>query len=339
MRIWVTLSFLFLLGSSAHPQEPDRPQQHITFGPDDTQRCLKCHGMANFGFRDSATSSVHSYSVSADVFKASIHAKVHCQQCHSDIKEYPHQFEKTRVKVSCGDECHAVDSTGSKYTHRIVVSEFEHSAHRKGLTSAAEDNPTCTTCHGSGDPHAIARARMSVPPREKMQLCISCHENSPVMAKHSVDPEAVGSYRRSFHYKAIKFGLTTTAVCQDCHAAHKILPKDSLESSISPKNIERTCGKEGCHPGARMNFAMSGANHLALRMEHEPLLRWMEKFFIVLTAGTMAMLLAGIVLDVQRKFGWVLVLGRIVSPLLRNARSVGRLLSTLMKLTRSVLID
>ena len=79
--------------------------------------------------------------------------------------------------------------------------------------------------------------------------------------------DAVDSYRRSFHYKAIRFGETNTAVCQDCHTVHDVLPKDSAHSSIADANLPKTCGQSDCHPGAQMNFSMSGANHLDLRID------------------------------------------------------------------------
>ena len=75
----------------------------------------------------------------------------------------------------------------------------------------------------------------------------------------------------------------------------------------------------------------------------EPLLWFEEKFFMVLTAGTMLMLLVGIVLDVQRKFGWVALLRRLVGAL---GRGLGRLRPSLARsgrrgllLARRVLID
>jgi hypothetical protein len=59
-----------------------------------------------------------------------------------------------------------------------------------------------------------------------------------------------------------------------------------------------------------MNFAMSGANHLRSRIGKDLVLGLEEKLFVVLTIGTMAMLLVGILLDIQRKYGWLRLLGR-----------------------------
>jgi hypothetical protein len=295
--------------------------------------------MTNFAFRDSSTFLVHTFTVNADSFRSSVHGKVHCQQCHADIREYPHTFKPMYAKVSCGTDCHVTDSTGRAYTHEKVFTEFQQSSHRKGLTGENHDDPTCTTCHGSGNPHKVQKALKTISSKEKMLLCISCHQNKEVMIKNKVDPDAVTSYEQSFHYKAIKFGGIRTAVCQDCHTVHRILPKDSTQSSIAVGNIAKTCGQEQCHPGAQMNFSMSGANHLALRVEREPILYAEEKFFVLLTVGTMAMLVIGIVLDVQKKFGWMLVFERLIRRLRGGLDAASELLKALGRISRKVLIE
>ena len=325
--------------TTALAEDRQRPDERIIFAADDTGRCLKCHGMSNFAFRDSAAGALHNYTVNEELFRGSIHGKLHCQQCHAEIKKYPHQFEGQRKKVSCGNECHVADSAGNIYTHQREVNDFSSSVHRKGLTGENPDDPECTSCHGGGNPHAVAQAKKTMSLKEKMGLCITCHDDEALSVRNKLDPQAVSSYRKSFHYKAIKFGETGVAVCQDCHTVHRVLPKDSASSSISVGNIANTCGQEHCHSGAAMNFAMSGANHLDLRIEREPILWYLEKFFIILTAGTMAMLLIGIILDVQRKFGWVIVIGNIGKRLAPTLRVLGDIGTTLLKYSKRILID
>ncbi|HEX9007289.1 MAG TPA: hypothetical protein VF889_08335, partial [Bacteroidota bacterium] len=191
----------------------------------------------------------------------------------------------------------------------------------------------------TGNPHGVMPAQRRLSPQTKMALCAACHDDAPRMVRNKVNPGAVSSYRRSFHYKAIRFGQTNTAVCQDCHTVHHVLPKDSVGSSIAPAHIAGTCGQQQCHPGARLNFAMSGANHLDLKIEEAPLLGYLEKFFVLLTGGTMAMLVAGIILDIQRKFGWLFLLGigfRRLASLLAAASRIGR---PILRFGRKVLID
>lgn len=152
-----------------------------------------------------------------------------------------------------------------------------------------------------------------------MKLCADCHADRARMTAAGVDPDAVGSYMRSFHYKAIRFGASGAAVCEDCHSSHRILPAADPRSTIAAAALPSTCGQSGCHPGARRNFAVSGANHLNLRAKHAPVLALEERFFWLLTSGTLAMLVIGIVLDIQTKFGWLVLLGAALGGISRLA--------------------
>jgi len=309
--------------------------------PDDSslnnRGCLACHAMANLAWRDTS-GIVHGFTVATDTFAASAHGTVECRQCHADISAYPHDVA-TRRKVSCDDDCHATAADGSPYTHREVLGDFRSSAHAAGLTVPSSDSPDCLTCHGKGNAHAIAREDSSRTAREKIALCTGCHDDREMMARNHVDPDAVTSYRRSFHYKAILFGASNTAACQDCHTAHHALPPDSAGSSIGPLHVADTCGQSACHEGATMNFAMSGANHLTIRIDREPVLRLMEEFFLVLTAGTMLLLFAGIVLDIQKTFRWVVLLHRLARWSLRRLTSLGSPIAAAGRFARGVLIE
>lgn len=319
------------------PAPPDRSAR--TAAANDPDGCLRCHGMPNLAVRDSASPAVHLYTVPADRFAASAHAALTCRQCHADVRAYPHVFTTPRRPVSCGADCHATDSAGKAYTHQRALADFANSAHRSGLTDARSASPHCTTCHGGDNPHAVPRSPRTLGLKEKMNQCVACHDDRALMTRRKVNADAVSSYRRSFHYKAILFGSTRAAVCQDCHTAHHALSPDSAASSIAVGNVARTCGQEGCHRGARLNFAMSGANHLALRIEREPFLAFLELFFKVLTLGTMALLVAGIVLDVQVKFGWVALARRLAARLWRQLARLGGPLAHLWGAARRLLID
>jgi len=156
------------------------------------------------------------------------------------------------------------------------------------------DHPTCVTCHG-GNPHDIKPvARMS---RSRgAELCSSCHRRADLMGRYGKNPDAVDSYERSFHGKALlRFGKNDAAACIDCHGHHRIV---SLTASPSRQAVV-TCRK--CHPGAGTSFCVSGANHLRLKMERSLLLTLEDLFFKALTVGVMALLLAVVALDLLRK--------------------------------------
>lgn len=57
-------------------------------GTDNTQRCLKCHGMYNFTYLDSSKTLIN-LSVDSTVFFSSVHGKLQCQACRTRITDYP----------------------------------------------------------------------------------------------------------------------------------------------------------------------------------------------------------------------------------------------------------
>ena len=214
-------------------QNVELPRGPFAIAPNDNSACLKCHGMAGFAFRDSASATARDLSVRAAGFRESVHGELHCQQCHGNITSFPH-LAASRAKVTCADACHATDSSGKVYSHRMVVAEFTSSVHGRSAARGNRDVPDCLTCHGNRNPHEIGRGSKEMSPKEKMALCGNCHDDAAKMARNHVTAEGVRSYRRSFHYKAIRFGETNTAVCQDCHTAHGVLPADRSRSSICP---------------------------------------------------------------------------------------------------------
>lgn len=288
-----------------------------------SSRCLSCHGMPNLAVRESTTGPLRDFSVSP-VFASSVHRNVTCEQCHGDVGPYPHQVR--RAPVTCTQDCHARDRDGGVYTHAATVAAFESSVHRARPGDNGGDHPTCVSCHGDGDAHAI-RSPKALSPVARIAQCASCHDDPARMARNGLDADAVRSYRRSFHYKAITFGATQTAVCQDCHTAHRVRPASDATSTVARASLPATCGQASCHPGAGTRFSVSGANHLDLRVKHEPVLWAEEWLFRLLTGGTMAMLVVGIVLDVQKRFGWMTLVTR-------TARAIQRSLVNVAAMTR-----
>jgi hypothetical protein len=282
-------------------------------------KCFSCHGMNNFSYLAEDLNAIRSLTVSPKKFEKSVHGKLSCTDCHKETKNFPHKPILT--KVGCNQDCHAFDSEGKVYNHSNVVLEFDKSIHAKGKNGKSQDSPNCSNCHGITSPHDIVKVTKTITAHEKMTQCVVCHDNKEMMERNHVEVSAFESYKQSFHYKSIKFKGKASAVCQDCHGVHGILPKDNLESSISNNNLAKTCGKSGCHEGAEINFAMSGANHLKARIDKEPILWWEEKMFQILTGGTLGMLVIGIILDIQKKFGWMSILKKFtisIGKILKN---------------------
>ena len=243
---------------------------------EDVASCIACHAspMDNVG------------AVNQEALGKSPHKDLMCQDCHSTITAAPHTKEMLREKAVCGT------------CHPEPLADYMESVHSRP-DKVAGDHPTCSSCHGrGGDPHAVVKPDWSR--RQTTIMCARCHSQNARMVRYGVDPDAAHSYRRSFHGKALlRFDLQKAAGCVDCHKHHNVKSPGDPTAPTNPANGAATCAQEGCHPGAKVNFAMSGANHLALKTKVSPFLRFEELFFQLLTAGTMLFLIGGIALDLR----------------------------------------
>jgi len=184
--------------------------------------------------------------------------------------------------------------------HPDQVESFAASVHARP-DKVAGDHPTCVSCHAAtGDPHSIQLADTFT--RKKLvENCSDCHSNTERMARYGPNTDAVHSYDLSFHGKAfLRFDNQKTAICTDCHGYHDVRSPADPKAATNVANIAKTCGQPDCHPGATMNFGMSGASHLHLKIKETPLLSGVEWFFKTLTFAVIGFLLLGVGLDIRR---------------------------------------
>lgn len=243
--------------------------------------CLQCHGGSGFVVRDPEKDTTRSLYVDGAAFARSVHRDAACLDCHPGAEKLPHVLAEMTLP-NCAD-CHS-----------DVNEEFAISVHALSDSPTA-GKPTCISCHG-GNPHTIA-SLTGVPRKDKLALCFDCHSDSKLMAAHGATTDAAMSYTRSFHGKAISYGSDKTAVCSDCHGYHAVFSPSDPRSPVQPKKVTQVCAK--CHPGAPSAFAVSGANHLDLKIEQSPVLRAEVGFFTVLTWSVLAALFLSVILDAR----------------------------------------
>jgi cytochrome b subunit of formate dehydrogenase len=166
--------------------------------------------------------------------RASPHRDLDCKSCHTTGDEFPHPAKLP--PVDCG-ACHADEQR-----------QYTESLHGQAARRGDKLAPTCQQCHGT---HNILRhtdpgspiATVAIP-----RLCGRCHhEGSPVQLTHDI-PEShiLENYTESIHGEGLfRRGLTVTAVCTSCHTAHFVLPHTDPRSSISKRQIAKTCTR--CH--------------------------------------------------------------------------------------------
>lgn len=261
------------------PTKEDSGTEVTKIAADDVESCLGCH-------ESDVSHTIKA--VSAKAIEDSPHKGMKCQDCHTSVDGAPHTPGMMKEKAECAN-CHSDQAD-----------QFAASAHAKA-DKVAGDHPKCVTCHGGGDAHAIKPVK-AMTRVEKVEMCSNCHRQTDRMSRYGVDPDAVPSYEESFHGKAmLRFHDQKAAICSDCHGAHTMLNPGDPKATVSRENAAKTCSQKGCHQGAQVNFAISGANHLRLKMKTSPVLLGIYIFFRVLTFAMLAFMLGGVGLDLRRK--------------------------------------
>jgi cytochrome b subunit of formate dehydrogenase len=208
--------------------------------PPANQVCLACHGTEGFQM-PGPDGKMRSLFVNAPRLSHSVHGKLRCVQCHTNIKEIPHR-PGVRVRVSCV-ECHEslwakakVEGKTAEFARLGVVIEqikgYMKSIHaRPSVQDQSHTNATCYNCH---DAHAVypkgspqwQKWRLTVP-----NVCGKCHAKERALYGTSIHGEL-----------ALKYGLQEAPVCSNCHTMHNV---QSPKSSSVRVLITWNCGK--CH--------------------------------------------------------------------------------------------
>lgn len=328
----LTLALSFLLVSSLFGQGQQA----------DAENCNLCHGLAMLGI-SGPENSMRSFEVSASAYSHSTHRNVICRDCHTDILQFPHPEQVE--KVDCSKACHVTKPFALvSYSHMEQYETHALSSHGTNEKYSDEQNaakPDCKYCHdnsfrnviedeklaesaehcvrchegeglagvllhvNSHSGHRSASASIDV-----VELCSSCHSDQSRMEQFDVNLTQVAGFERHFHGKALKKGLDEVANCMDCHRNHLNLPADDPNSSTHANNIQQTCSSQSyCHQDASESFSIS-AIHSQPTPKNNPVIFFTEWGFILLTAGTMALLFAHIMLDFGRWIGDVIAARR-----------------------------
>jgi cytochrome b subunit of formate dehydrogenase len=199
----------------------------------ENEDCLDCHG-------------TETPVIDAELFGKTVHGEndLACTDCHADWNEDEHP-DQEMAPVNCG-EC-----------HDDKQEDYDQGVHGVALAAGIEDVPRCQDCHGSHNIFPPEDPRSQIYPLNVVNTCGKCHGDTVMAEKHSIDvPDPYQKYVTSTHGKGIiNSGLLVSAVCNDCHGAHKILPHENPESSINYRNIPETCGT--CHAGVLADFKNS----------------------------------------------------------------------------------
>ncbi len=218
--------------------------------------CLYCHGKPDF----KSPRDGRALYVNAEQIKGSMHTKVACAQCHNQVNPSANRAcETITKKVDCSI-CHAGQ-----------VEQYQVSTHGKLHSQDNPNAPICADCHGTHG--VLGKKDINSPtfPTNVPGLCGYCHgENGKAAVRHTEGEQQIHKhYVESIHGKGLlKSGLVVTAMCTNCHTAHRELPASDPQSSVNPANVASTCAQ--CHKGVYEKYATSVH---ALKVEDEKKLK------------------------------------------------------------------
>jgi cytochrome b subunit of formate dehydrogenase len=241
-----------------HPANIPKPQ------------CVTCH-------QDQAAD--YAGSVHGLARKAGNDGTPDCSLCHGSAHELlPPKSQAFRMAVpdTCG------------MCHSEVVEQYRASVHGQALAAGITQAPLCTDCHGE---HKIVKHTNQASPVNGANIretCGSCHGDVRLTRKFGMPSDRLVSFDASFHGLAAKAGSQTVANCASCHGVHNILPSSDPKSTINPKNLSKTCGQ--CHAGAGTRFAISQV-HVAEGRGEPAMLRWVRRFYLLVIAVTIGLML------------------------------------------------
>ncbi len=251
-------------------------------GQPDTEECISCHEDESLVVEKPDGRRLSLY-IDEGQYRSSIHGKLPCYLCHSDIREVPHR-EGGLAKVNC-DSCHPEEAT-----------RFRDSIHQVPLARGDTFAPDCKHCHGkhhilsTKDPESSVRrgnvlftcggchvgvvskyresihAQLMEKGDKRTPACPDCHSSHRILGSHGTlyrlivinqcgtcHMEYFKTFRDTYHGKITTLGEMKGAKCYDCHGSHQIFAETDVRSSVHPINRVKTCRK--CHPKAPENYA------------------------------------------------------------------------------------
>jgi len=269
-------------GLRGFPHQPVDAATHrdLTIGMQ--QVCQECHS----DIFDRNADGVHAQHIVDGNLEAAT-----CADCHGNHAIHDPDEPRERISQMCGN-CHSE-----------INAQYATSVHGAALLGEQNpDVPVCTDCHGAHnipDP-TTAAFRLSSP-----QMCGRCHADAELMSKYNISTEVFDTYVADFHGTTVTLfehqtpnEETNKAVCYDCHGVHNILPVTDENSQVIKANLLVTC--QQCHPDATENFPDAWTSHFKPSLEHNPLVYFVNLFYMIVIPVTVGGFLLFIGTDIFR---------------------------------------
>ncbi len=200
------------------------------------ESCLECHEDKDLTM-ETAEGKKKSLFVDQEIQKTSVHAKLQCAECHTDLTTEHPDGPAPAKPVNCAS------------CHKDQADVYATSIHGVSRSMGSSGAATCTSCHGT---HDMLSAKNPHSPTFKLNLsrtCAKCHDNAGINKEYRMRfPDVAAHYQDSIHGLGVaKKGLVIAPSCNDCHGVHDIKRSVDRSSPIHKSNVAKTCGT--CHLG------------------------------------------------------------------------------------------
>ncbi len=285
--------------------------------------CVQCH--------TDVGEYPHPEFIAQDLRDATLQLNASCQRCHQS------QFDLTmdsvhataleggnREAAVCSD-CHTAHDvrrlidpeTGELLPdarawipqtcarcHSEIYNKYLDSVHGSALLEEGNPEvPTCIDCHGVHnieDP-TTAQFRLNSP-----QMCAECHTDPKIMDKYGISTHVLDTYVADFHGTSVVLFEQETPdadinkpVCFDCHGVHDIASADDPQKGLQVRqNLLVRC--QVCHPDATENFPDSWMSHYIPSLEKNPLVYYVNLFYIIIIPVVIGGMGVLVVMDASR---------------------------------------
>lgn len=281
------------LAQAQQPQAaPPNGEQRFVRYLSGWETCLLCHGSYNI-LTDRDGDPRHSLWIDSNLFQQSVHSRLGCVACHTDIDDHGHRLlEVEAQKIPAKSTTNGAAMQACITCHQQEYELYKTSIHGVDVINREESEaPFCTDCHGS---HYILPAedeRAWTNPANVPATCLKCHAEATIQQRFGLTKDVGGTFKESFHGMRSEIGSKSVAVCTSCHGSHDVYAAADPRSKVNAANVSETCGT--CHEGAQLNFAAAFTHRSVSEKEQVGLyvLKQIYMFFIVFVIGQFIVLI------------------------------------------------
>lgn len=197
----------------------------------ETELCLACHLDRTLTKKLMSKEILPLY-VDGNAFKRSVHARIGCTGCHTDISMDNHPVVK-KIKSR-------KDYSLDKSRQCAVCHTDEQLRRRLPIHSSLSAKGTCVECHGYHNVQSSAVRKTGVPDN---QYCMTCHSRQLTMKMRSGETVPV-----LVNESALRNSVHGTLKCTECHAGFSMTehPMKTYDSKRA-YSIEKAGNCRKCH--------------------------------------------------------------------------------------------